>query len=290
MDPGTPCSRKEAPAGRPLARARATAGLFTPSRSNDNWREWGPTTLRAVGAIHLIETLRVLPRGPAQIGWQESPSSSDQSRTARRNPSRSSARKRSHHCAAMRTRRSTRLDLEALRDAQRRQDALAAQRVLTDSAGAGRRGREARAKSGRGRARGRRTRRRLSAGVPRAGGARRLFADHEPRRQLDPRAPLQLAATREVGEECGRPCGPWSAMGVLDRRERRRRHAVSDSPSKPTTLRSRGTASRQSRAPARRRAPGASLVAKTADGGRRRRSSSTVALAGERGAEVAGDG
>ena len=67
---------------------------------------------------------------------------------------------------------------------------------------------------------------------------------------------------------------PMSAMGVWTVVSGGEDHSISGSPSNPTTLRSRGTASPTARAAATAPSACASLVAKIAVGGRRRRSSS----------------
>jgi xylose isomerase len=92
---------------------------------NDNWREWDDDL--TVGSIHLIETLEFF-HAVREIGWEE-PILLDQF-PFREDPVEAAR-------TSIRTIRAIdgaldRIDLEALRDAQARQDALAAQRVLTD--------------------------------------------------------------------------------------------------------------------------------------------------------------
>jgi len=123
MDLGHSLFAKEAPADV-LSLVHEHGRLFT-IEVNDNWREWDDDL--AVGAIHLIETLEFFLE-VRKIGWQE-PILLDQF-PFREDPVE--AARASVHTMRAIDAALDRLDLEALRDAQRRQDALAAQRVLTD--------------------------------------------------------------------------------------------------------------------------------------------------------------
>lgn len=92
---------------------------------NDNWREWDDDL--AAGSIHLIETLEVM-LTLREIGWSE-PLLLDQF-PFREDPvaaARESIRTIRQLDALV-----DRIDREALADAQRRQDALAAQRLVLD--------------------------------------------------------------------------------------------------------------------------------------------------------------
>ncbi len=98
--------------------------LFT-VEVNDNWREWDDDL--PVASVHLIETLEFM-LALRQIEW-EHPILLDQF-PFRENPveaARSSIRTMRAIDAAI-----DRLDLDALADAQARQDPLAAQRIVTD--------------------------------------------------------------------------------------------------------------------------------------------------------------
>jgi xylose isomerase len=98
--------------------------LFT-VEVNDNWREWDDDL--PVASVHLIETLEFF-LALRQIGWSE-PILLDQF-PFRENPveaARSSIRTMRALDAAL-----DRLDLDALAEAQSRQDPLAAQRLVTD--------------------------------------------------------------------------------------------------------------------------------------------------------------
>ena len=92
---------------------------------NDNWREWDDDL--AAGSIHLVETLEVM-LTLREIGWSE-PLLLDQF-PFRENPvaaARESIRTIRQLDALV-----DRIDREALADARRRQDALAAQRLVLD--------------------------------------------------------------------------------------------------------------------------------------------------------------
>src|SRR3954469_4951685 len=98
--------------------------LFT-VEVNDNWREWDDDL--PVASIHLVETLEFF-LALRQIGWSE-PILLDQF-PFRENPVEAAR-------ASITTMRALdaaldRLDVDALTDAQRRQDPLAAQRLVTD--------------------------------------------------------------------------------------------------------------------------------------------------------------
>ncbi|MDE0228248.1 MAG: hypothetical protein OXJ62_05265, partial [Spirochaetaceae bacterium] len=92
---------------------------------NDNWREWDDDL--AAGSIHLVETLEVM-LALREIGWSE-PLLLDQF-PFREDPvtaARESIRTIRQLDALV-----DRIDRDALADAQRRQDALAAQRLVLD--------------------------------------------------------------------------------------------------------------------------------------------------------------
>jgi len=98
--------------------------LFT-IEVNDNWREWDDDM--AVGSVHLIETLEFFAE-VRKIGWEQ-PILLDQF-PFREDPveaARNSIRTMRQLDAAL-----DRLDTEALREAQSRQDALVAQRLVLD--------------------------------------------------------------------------------------------------------------------------------------------------------------
>src|SRR3954447_463695 len=98
--------------------------LFT-IEVNDNWREWDDDL--AVGAIHLIETLEFF-QEVRKIGWDQ-PILLDQF-PFREDPveaARSSIQTMRQIDAAL-----DRLDVDALAEAQQRQDAMAAQRLVLD--------------------------------------------------------------------------------------------------------------------------------------------------------------
>jgi xylose isomerase len=123
MDLGHSLFAREAPADA-LSLVHEHGRLFT-IEVNDNWREWDDDL--AVGSVHLIETLEFFLQ-VRKIGWQE-PILLDQF-PFREDPVQAAAE-------SIRTIRAIdaaldRLDLEALMDAQSRQDALAAQRVVLD--------------------------------------------------------------------------------------------------------------------------------------------------------------
>jgi xylose isomerase len=100
-------------------------GRLTSVELNDNWREWDDDM--TVGSVHLVETLEFL-LALRTIGWDEVilldqfPFREDPVQSARE-----SIRTIRQLDAAL-----DRLDLAALRDAQERQDALAAQRIVLD--------------------------------------------------------------------------------------------------------------------------------------------------------------
>ena len=123
VDLGHSLFAKEAPADV-LALVHDLGRLYT-IEVNDNWREWDDDL--TVGSIHLVETLEFF-HAVRKIGWEE-PILLDQF-PFREDPveaARTSIRTIRAIDAAL-----DRIDLDALRDAQERQDALAAQRVLTD--------------------------------------------------------------------------------------------------------------------------------------------------------------
>jgi xylose isomerase len=123
MDLGHSLFAKEAPADV-LSLAHEHGRLFT-IEVNDNWREWDDDL--TVGSIHLIETLEFFLE-VRKIGWQE-PILLDQ--FAFREDPVEAARTSIRTVRAI-DRTLDRLDLDALRIAQERQDALAAQHLLTD--------------------------------------------------------------------------------------------------------------------------------------------------------------
>jgi len=98
--------------------------LFT-VEVNDNWREWDDDM--PVGSVHLIETLEFF-LALRQIGWDQ-PILLDQF-PFREDPV--AAAQQSIHTMRALDAAIDRLDLEALADAQLRQDPLAAQRLVTD--------------------------------------------------------------------------------------------------------------------------------------------------------------
>jgi xylose isomerase len=123
MDLGHSLFAKEAPADA-LSLVHEHGRLFT-IEVNDNWREWDDDL--AVGSIHLIETLEFFLQ-VRRIGWTE-PILLDQF-PFREDPvqaARESIRTIRAIDAAL-----DRLDLAGLEDAQSRQDALAAQRIVLD--------------------------------------------------------------------------------------------------------------------------------------------------------------
>jgi xylose isomerase len=123
MDLGHSLFAKEAPADA-LSLVHEHGRLYT-IEVNDNWREWDDDL--TVGSIHLIETLEFFLE-VRKIGWDD-PIFLDQF-PFREDPveaARTSINTIRAIDAAL-----DRIDLDALRDAQSRQDALAAQRVLTE--------------------------------------------------------------------------------------------------------------------------------------------------------------
>lgn len=103
----------------------ARHGRLTSVEVNDNWREWDDDL--TVGCVHLIETLEFL-RTLRKIGWDEVilldqfPFREDPVQAARQ----------SIHTVKQLYAILDRLDEHALREAQRGQDALAAQRLALD--------------------------------------------------------------------------------------------------------------------------------------------------------------
>ena len=123
VDLGHSIFAKETPADV-LSLVHDLGRLFT-IEVNDNWREWDDDL--AVGSVHLIETLEFF-HEVRKIGWDE-PILLDQF-PFREDPveaARSSIQTIRQIDAAL-----DRLDLEALADAQQRQDALGAQRLVLD--------------------------------------------------------------------------------------------------------------------------------------------------------------
>ena len=123
VDLGHSIFAKETPADV-LSLVHGLGRLFT-IEVNDNWREWDDDL--AVGSVHLIETLEFF-NEVRKIGWDE-PILLDQF-PFREDPveaARSSIQTIRQLDAAL-----DRLDLEALADAQQRQDALGAQRLVLD--------------------------------------------------------------------------------------------------------------------------------------------------------------
>lgn len=123
VDLGHSIFAKETPADS-VSLVHEHGRLFT-VEVNDNWREWDDDL--AVGSVHLIETLEFF-HELRKIGWT-APVLLDQF-PFREDPveaARSSIRTMRQIDAVL-----DRFDAEALRDAQRRQDALAAQRLVLD--------------------------------------------------------------------------------------------------------------------------------------------------------------
>jgi xylose isomerase len=123
VDLGHSIFAKETPADV-LSLVHDLGRLFT-IEVNDNWREWDDDL--AVGSVHLIETLEFF-NEVRKIGWDE-PILLDQF-PFREDPveaARSSIQTIKQLDAAL-----DRLDFEALADAQQRQDALGAQRLVLD--------------------------------------------------------------------------------------------------------------------------------------------------------------
>jgi xylose isomerase len=123
VDLGHSLFAKETPADV-LSLVHDHGRLFT-IEVNDNWREWDDDL--AVGSIHLIETLEFF-REVRKIGWEE-PILLDQF-PFREDPvqaARTSIETMRRIDGAL-----DRLDLDALAEAQARQDAMAAQRLVLD--------------------------------------------------------------------------------------------------------------------------------------------------------------
>jgi xylose isomerase len=123
VDLGHSLFAKETPADV-LALVHDLGRLFT-IEVNDNWREWDDDL--AVGSVHLIETLEFFQQ-IRKIGWEQ-PILLDQF-PFREDPveaARSSIQTMRQIDAAL-----DRLDVDALQEAQSRQDAMAAQRVVLD--------------------------------------------------------------------------------------------------------------------------------------------------------------
>ena len=123
VDLGHSLFAKETPADV-LSLVHGLGRLFT-IEVNDNWREWDDDM--AVGSVHLLETLEFF-QEVRKIGWEQ-PILLDQF-PFREDPVEAAR-------ASIRTIRALdaaldRLDLDALADAQQRQDPLAAQRLVTD--------------------------------------------------------------------------------------------------------------------------------------------------------------
>src|SRR6266496_5202824 len=121
LDLGHSLFAKETPAD--VLQLVSRRGKLVSVEVNDNWREWDDDM--AVGSVHLIETLEFL-HGLRLINW-EGPVLLDQF------PFREDAIRAAQ--ASIRTIRGLdslldRLDLNALRAAQERQDALEAQRIV----------------------------------------------------------------------------------------------------------------------------------------------------------------
>jgi xylose isomerase len=123
VDLGHSIFAKEAPADA-LSLVHELGRLFT-IEVNDNWREWDDDL--AVGSVHLIETLEFF-QEIRKIGWEQ-PILLDQF-PFREDPveaARASIQTMRQIDAAL-----DRLDTDALREAQERQDAMAAQRLVLD--------------------------------------------------------------------------------------------------------------------------------------------------------------
>jgi xylose isomerase len=123
VDLGHSLFAKEAPADV-VSLVHDHGRLFT-IEVNDNWREWDDDL--TVGSIHLVETLEFFME-LRKIGWEE-PILLDQF-PFREDPVEAARTS----IQTMRAIDATldRIDLDSLRGAQERQDALAAQRVLTE--------------------------------------------------------------------------------------------------------------------------------------------------------------
>jgi xylose isomerase len=123
VDLGHSIFAKETPADV-LSLVNDLGRLFT-IEVNDNWREWDDDL--AVGSVHLIETLEFF-QEVRKIGWDQ-PILLDQF-PFREDPveaARSSIQTMRQIDAVL-----DRLDADALREAQERQDSLAAQRLVLD--------------------------------------------------------------------------------------------------------------------------------------------------------------
>jgi xylose isomerase len=123
VDLGHSIFAKEAPADA-LSLVHEHGKLFT-IEVNDNWREWDDDL--AVGSVHLIETLEFF-QEVRKIGWEQ-PILLDQL-PFREDPveaARNSIQTMKRIDSAL-----DRLDHDALREAQERQDAMAAQRLVLD--------------------------------------------------------------------------------------------------------------------------------------------------------------
>jgi xylose isomerase len=123
MDLGHSLFAKEAPADA-LSLVNQHGRLYT-IEVNDNWREWDDDLI--VGSVHLIETLEFFLE-VRKIGWEE-PILLDQF-PFREDPVE--AARTSIHTMRAIDRTLDRLDVDVLREAQGRQDAAAAQRIVTD--------------------------------------------------------------------------------------------------------------------------------------------------------------
>jgi xylose isomerase len=123
VDLGHSLFAKETPADV-LSLVHDHGRLFT-IEVNDNWREWDDDL--AVGSIHLIETLEFF-REVRRIGWEE-PILLDQF-PFREDPVQ--AARTSIETMRLIDGALDRLDLDALAEAQARQDAVAAQRLVLD--------------------------------------------------------------------------------------------------------------------------------------------------------------
>jgi xylose isomerase len=123
VDLGHSLFAKETPADA-LTLVHDHGRLFT-IEVNDNWREWDDDL--AVGSIHLIETLEFF-LAVRRIGWEE-PILLDQF-PFREDPVE--AARASVQTIQAIDRALDRLDLDALAEAQQRQDAVAAQRTVLD--------------------------------------------------------------------------------------------------------------------------------------------------------------
>jgi xylose isomerase len=123
VDLGHSLFAKETPADV-LSLVHDHGRLFT-IEVNDNWREWDDDL--AVGSVHLIETLEFF-REVRKIGWEE-PILLDQF-PFREDPVESA--RTSIETMRLLDGALDRLDLDALAEAQARQDAVAAQRLVLD--------------------------------------------------------------------------------------------------------------------------------------------------------------